>query len=133
LGGDVDLGTPRIGATNLWSSMDTEPASWSIKPRRKCSGEHPAAAVGLGYNGRMAENSDNELAALQPGQIETKDNGERFGRSAGGCLVQLRRRISEPGFVVTVDTEPRPGVPTELITHDWAAANAAFDRFMHEY
>jgi hypothetical protein len=96
-------------------------------------GEHRAAAAGMGYNGHMAENPNNELSALQPGQIETKDNGERFGRSAGGCLVQLRRRVSEPGFVVTVDAEPRPGVPTELISHEWAAANAAFDRFMHEY
>lgn len=47
--------------------------------------------------------------------------------------MQLRRRVSEPGFVVTVDAEPRPDVPTELITHEWAAANVAFDRYMHEY
>ncbi|QIZ38882.1 hypothetical protein FDZ84_35770 [Saccharopolyspora sp. ASAGF58] len=87
----------------------------------------------MGYNGRMAENSNDDLSALKPGQVESKDNGERFGRSAGGCLVQLRRRVSEPGFVVTVDAETRPGVPTELITHEWGAANAAFDRFMHEY
>ncbi|GGI86040.1 hypothetical protein GCM10011581_23900 [Saccharopolyspora subtropica] len=70
---------------------------------------------------------------LQPGQSEAKDNGERLGCSAGGRLVQLRRRVSEPGFVVTVDAEPRPDVPAELITHDWAAANAAFDRLMRAY
>ncbi|MGW3469129.1 hypothetical protein ACWDKQ_11825 [Saccharopolyspora sp. NPDC000995] len=81
----------------------------------------------------MAENPNDDLFALKPGQVESKDNGERFGRSVGGCLVQLRRRVSEPGFVVTVDAEPQPGVPTELITHEWGAANAAFDRFMHEY
>ncbi|MGP4017072.1 hypothetical protein [Saccharopolyspora sp. 5N708] len=81
----------------------------------------------------MAENRDNHVSALRPGQVESRDNGERFGCSAGGCLVQLRRRIAEPGFVVTVDAEPRPGESRELITHEWAAANAAFDRFMHEY
>ena len=51
----------------------------------------------------------------------------------GGHLVQLRRRIAEPGFVVTVDAEPRVGATTELITTDWAAANTTFSRFMHEY
>ncbi|MDA3627217.1 hypothetical protein [Saccharopolyspora oryzae] len=70
---------------------------------------------------------------LQPGQIESKDNGERLGRSTGGCLVQLRRRVSAPGFAVTVDAEARPGVPTELLTQEWAAANAAFSRFMREF
>ncbi|MER6992563.1 hypothetical protein ABT337_26630 [Saccharopolyspora hirsuta] len=70
---------------------------------------------------------------LEPGQIESKDNGERLGRSAGGRLVQLRRRISEPGFVVTVDAEASADVPTELLTQEWAAANAAFDRFMREF
>ncbi|MBB5157923.1 hypothetical protein [Saccharopolyspora phatthalungensis] len=81
----------------------------------------------------MADNPNNNASALQPGQVESRDNGERFGRSASGCLVQLRRRVSEPGFVVTVDAERRPGVPTELITHEWASANAAFDRFMREF
>ncbi|MER7015105.1 hypothetical protein ABT324_27050 [Saccharopolyspora sp. NPDC000359] len=70
---------------------------------------------------------------LEPGQVESKDNGERLGRSAGGHLVQLRRRVSEPGFVVTVDAEPSKGAPTELLTHEWAAANAAFDRFMRQH
>lgn len=84
----------------------------------------------MGYNRDMAEFNASDL---QPGQIESKDNGERLGRSAGGHLVQLRRRVSTPGFVVTVDAEASAGVPTELLTQEWAAANAEFDRFMHEF
>ncbi|MFC7340214.1 hypothetical protein [Saccharopolyspora griseoalba] len=82
----------------------------------------------VGYNEGMTN-----VASLQPGQVESSDNGERFGRSRGGHLVQLRRRKSEPGFVVTVDAEPREDVPAELLTHEWAAANAAFGRLMREY
>lgn len=78
----------------------------------------------------MAEFS---TATLQPGQTESNDQGERIGRSAGGRLVQMRRRVSERGFVVTVDAEPRAEVPAEVLTHEWSAANAAFDRLMHEY
>ncbi|WP_246536627.1 hypothetical protein [Saccharopolyspora endophytica] len=72
-------------------------------------------------------------ATLQPGQIESNDQGERIGRSAGGRLVQLRRRRGDRGFVVTVDAEPRSEVPAEVLTLEWAAANSAFDRLMHEY
>jgi hypothetical protein len=91
---------------------------------------HVRAAMvsGVGYNRAMTN-----IATLQPGQVESSENGERFGRSQGGHLVQLRRRKSEPGFAVTVDAEPRPEVPAELLTHEWAAANAAFDRLMREY
>lgn len=82
----------------------------------------------LRYNEVMSN-----TASLQPGQVESSDNGERFGRSRGGHLVQLRRRRTERAFVVTVDAEPRPEVPAELLTHEWGAANAAFDRLMREY
>ncbi|GAA2351406.1 hypothetical protein GCM10009854_31470 [Saccharopolyspora halophila] len=82
----------------------------------------------LRYNEGMSN-----MVTLQPGQVESSDNGERFGRSQGGHLVQLRRRRSERGFVVTVDADPRPEVPAELLTHEWGAANAAFDRLMREY
>ncbi|MHA6803442.1 hypothetical protein [Salinifilum ghardaiensis] len=78
----------------------------------------------------MAENAATELA---PGESATRDRGQRVGRSAGGRLVQLRRRVSEPGFVVTVDAEPAGGETTELITADWGAANTTFDRFMRRY
>ncbi|WP_233575879.1 hypothetical protein [Saccharopolyspora rhizosphaerae] len=78
----------------------------------------------------MAEFS---AATLQPGQTESNDQGERIGKSAGGRLVQMRRRRAERGFVVTVDAEPRPDVPAEVVTHEWAAANKAFDRLMREY
>ncbi|GAA4616342.1 hypothetical protein GCM10023108_28600 [Saccharopolyspora hordei] len=84
----------------------------------------------MGYNRGMAEFN---AADLQPGEVRTKENGERLGRSAGGHLVQLRRRVSGPGFAVTVDAEPRPGVPTEMLTLEWASANAAFDRFMRTF
>lgn len=84
----------------------------------------------VGCNGGMAEFT---TATLQPGQIESNDQGERIGRSAGGRLVQLRRRRGDRGFVVTVDAEPRSEVPAEVLTLEWAAANSAFDRLMHEY
>ncbi|TWF96040.1 hypothetical protein [Saccharopolyspora dendranthemae] len=78
----------------------------------------------------MAEFSS---TTLKPGQIESNDQGERIGRSAGGRLVQLRRRVADRGFVVIVDAEPRSEVPAEVLTLEWSAANAAFDRLMHEY
>ncbi|SFS77782.1 hypothetical protein [Saccharopolyspora flava] len=78
----------------------------------------------------MAEFS---TATLQPGQTESNDQGERVGRSSGGHLVQMRRRVSDRGFAVTVDAEPRPEVPTEVLTHEWSEANSAFDRLMREY
>lgn len=83
---------------------------------------------GVRYNGGMTN-----VRTLQPGQVESSENGERFGCSRGGHLVQLRRRKAEQGFVVTVDAAPRPDVPAELLTHEWAAANATFDRLMREY
>lgn len=72
-------------------------------------------------------------AVLQPGEVQASENGERFGRSVGGHLVQLRRRVSEPGFVVTVDAQPRVDVPAETITKGWTTANNAFERLMREY
>lgn len=87
-------------------------------------------ARALSYNGLMQEPA---TAVLQPGDVQTSENGERFGRSAGGRLVQLRRRVSEPGFVVTVDARPRADVPAETITKGWTTANNAFERLMREY
>ncbi|GAA2794596.1 hypothetical protein GCM10010470_31910 [Saccharopolyspora taberi] len=84
----------------------------------------------MGYNEDMAET---DAPSLQPGESRSNDSGERRGCSAGGRLVQLRRRVAEPGFVVVADAEPRPEVPTEVITTEWAVANAAFDRLMKEY
>lgn len=84
----------------------------------------------MSYNGTMPENV---VTDLEPGQSATRDRGQRLGRSAGGRLVQLRRRVSVPGFVVTVDAEPAGGETTELITADWSAANTTFDRFMRRY
>ncbi|CAM02755.1 hypothetical protein A8924_3873 [Saccharopolyspora erythraea NRRL 2338] len=81
------------------------------------------------YNGVMA---DIDVSSLQPGQSESNESGERMGRSAGGHLVQLRKRVSEPGFVVTADVESRPEAPSEVITHEWASANVAFERLMRE-
>lgn len=71
--------------------------------------------------------------ALRAGESVSNDHGERMGRSAGGHLVMLRRRRSEPGFVVTVDAPEVPEVPAEAITVEWATANAAFDRMMTGY
>ncbi|MFR9732166.1 hypothetical protein ACL03H_23320 [Saccharopolyspora sp. MS10] len=70
--------------------------------------------------------ADTDTTALVPGQSIARDNGERMGRSPGGHLVQLRRRIAEPGFVVTADD-----VPDAVLTTDWAHANEVFDRLMH--
>lgn len=84
----------------------------------------------MGYNREMA---DFDTSALTPGQSRSAPDGERIGCSAGGRLVQLRKRVSEPGFVVTVDAEPRPEVPAELMTHEWGAANSEFARLMREY
>jgi hypothetical protein len=77
--------------------------------------------------------SDTDLSNLTPGQSASRDNGERWGRSAGGYVVLLRKRVSGPGFVVSTEAPARPEVPTETITTNWAAANRAFDRLMHEY
>ncbi|KEI43984.1 hypothetical protein GU90_13555 [Saccharopolyspora rectivirgula] len=74
-----------------------------------------------------------DVSELQAGQSVSKETGERIGRSAGGRLVQLRRRVSERGFVVTVDALAEAGAQRELITQDWRTANATFDRFMREY
>jgi hypothetical protein len=77
--------------------------------------------------------ADDELASLQPGESIARDNGERFGRSRGGRMVLMRRRLSDEGFVVTVDAPPSVDEPTEVISREWAPANAAFDRLMHAY
>lgn len=71
-------------------------------------------------------------ADLQPGEVRARADGERYGRSVGGHLVQLRRRVAEPGFVVTADAQPRAGVPAETITRSWTTANGAFERLMRE-
>lgn len=76
--------------------------------------------------------SDTDTSALIPGQSTARDNGERIGRSQAGHLVLMRRRVVEPGFVVTVDSPQRPELPSEVITTGWAHANAAFDRLMRE-
>ncbi|WP_228046652.1 hypothetical protein [Saccharopolyspora montiporae] len=76
---------------------------------------------------------ESATTALRPGDVQVGANGERFGRSTGGRLVQLRRRVSEPGFVVTVDAQPRAEVPAEVITTGWTTANTAFERLMREY
>lgn len=70
---------------------------------------------------------------LRAGECLSQDNGERVGRSAGGRLVLMRRRRTTSGFVVTVDAQPRPEVPAETLSTEWAAANAAFDRMMKAY
>lgn len=88
-----------------------------------------ATACGGDYNGAMSETKTSELV---PGQSTHRDNGERMGRSDAGHLVLMRRRISEPGFVVTVDAPARPDLPTVVITAEWAHANTAFDRMMRE-
>lgn len=77
--------------------------------------------------------AENEKTALRPGQSECRDRGQRLGCSARGRLVQLRRRVVESGYVVTVDVKPPEGVSTEVITSDWGTANAAFDRYMRQY
>ncbi|MEU6130191.1 hypothetical protein ABZ805_13560 [Saccharopolyspora sp. NPDC047091] len=72
--------------------------------------------------------ADTDTTALVPGQSISRDNGERLGRSAAGHLVQLRRRVAEPGFVVTSGSTRGDAV----LTAEWAHANAAFDRMMRE-
>lgn len=72
--------------------------------------------------------ADTDTTELAPGQSVSRDNGERLGRSAAGHLVQLRRRVAEPGFVVTTAAEDRDAV----LTAEWAHANAAFDRLMRD-
>lgn len=84
----------------------------------------------MGYNGHMSDVDPNNLT---PGESVSQDNGERCGRSAGGYLVLMRRRVSGAGFVVSTEAPARPDVPAETITSNWAAANTAFDRLMHEY
>lgn len=75
----------------------------------------------------MTEPTTDSLGA---GESTSRENGERYGRSAGGRTVLLRRRRSEPGFVVSVDAPGNQDEPTEMITSEWGPANAAFDRMM---
>lgn len=82
------------------------------------------------YNGDMAST---EFESLGPGESTSSDNGERMGRSSGGKRVLMRRRIGSSGYVVSVDADPRPEVPSEMITTEWGPANAAFDRLMKAY
>lgn len=99
-------------------------------PRSPHTPEGRHSSVGEVTTGTM---TNVNTASLQAGESTARDNGERYGRSAGGRMVLLRRRRAEPGFVVTVDAPGTQDEPTEMITSEWGAANAAFGRMMKAF
>lgn len=74
-----------------------------------------------------------DLSFLNPGESVSNELGERTGRSRGGWAVRLRRRTTETGFVVTTDAPLSQDETSEMITTEWATANATFDRLMKDH
>lgn len=85
----------------------------------------------MGYNGDMT--GDERLASLGAGESVPLAHGERVGRSQGGWPVRLRRRVTAAGFVVTTGAPVAHDATNEVVTSEWATANAAFDRLMKRY